>query len=1197
MRIPQDLPKPLQGTFLIEASAGTGKTETLSDLVLFLVAMEKRSLSEILVVTFTEAATEELKGRILQRLRQALETLDNRGNVDERLSYLLSAEKNQDEIRARIKLALSCFDEAAIFTIHGFCHKILKEHAFESGFLFDLEMIRDQRAIVQEIVDDFWRNQMATLPEIFVRHLHNRTGNFPDGLAGFAVQVLRQAQLEIILPEPFPDIADLEREASSGFQTLVEIWAGEKRRIHHLLLEDPGLNRRSYSTARLAGWITETDDFLKSGNFLQDWPSREKFHAENITKACKKGCEPLGHLFFDACSKFSQSLEALLDALDVLTLYFKNDLVDFARSELKARKSRLNIRSFDDLLSDFRDALHEGGGFLARVVREKFPVALVDEFQDTDPVQYKIFHTLYSKPESLLFLIGDPKQAIYSFRGADIFTYMKAGRHARKMVLDRNWRSAPKLVHSINALFGPHRNPFVFEEIKFESIAAARAELDGYLLEDGRPISDPMQIWFFRRQEESGVIDRKTADCRISEAVAGEISNLLDKAQRGRVTLGDRPLEAGDMAVIVRRNREALLIRDALRAIGIPAVIHSNESLFATREAETLLKVLKGVADPGSERAVRAALASPLFGLTWPDLYDLFENEEQWEGQVERFHNWLTLWQEQGFIAMAGDLLRREKIRLRLLSRWDGERQLTNLIHCLEILHHTAVTKHLGVKSLVKWFSAQIEERPEKDEYQLRLETDRQAVNVITIHHSKGLGFPVVFCPYSWDGLKSEKHGVFFHDPEADNRYCLDMGSSRLEERRKIMEREALAENLRLLYVALTRSKHRCYVAWGAFKGAESSALAYLFHSRPATLGNSLDGVFPDFSLRSDEELLADIEKRAELAGGDIFVTEAPVMHGARPAQVEAETAHFQAAEFSGRIDRGWELTSFTSLARGATTYDESRDRAEEFSAEEPIPAASMAMMANETADIFSFPRGSKAGLCLHGILEKFDFSLEDQTGTKTLVQEELHRYQFDAEQWTPVVLAMLAKVASAPLAYGASKFCLRDLKTPGRLTEMEFHFPVNGISSIELNSLIKNGFSSTPGPSLPEKAGQVFSARLQGFLKGFIDLVFEYQGRYYLIDWKSNFLGNSLEDYNRGNLQAVMDRELYHLQYHLYCLALHKFLRTRLPDYDYDHHFGSVFYFFLRGIDPHISTEYGIYTTRPKLETIEHLEKIFRRE
>lgn len=1200
MNVLETLPTPLKGVFLIEASAGTGKTETVSDIFLRLVVLEKRSIGEILVVTFTEAATEELKNRIMKRLRQAVDIVENPLSGDDRLTHLFASAGDLRDIKNRLNAALKCFDEAAIFTIHGFCHKILQENAFESGFLFDLELTSDQRMLFQEIVDDFWRIQTAELPEIFVHHLMRtafcegveRKG--PDGLAAFANQVLRQPEVKVILPDRPAVISDIEDKAFLLHKQLFEMWESKKEQLQALLLEEEGLNRRSYPPARIPAWIEETNRYFFTRDLSAHWTSLEKFCVENLVKACKKGFEPLRHPFFSLCSEFKQTLQKRAEGLDLNTLFFKKDLIAFLRQELPIRKARLQIRSFDDLLNNLRDSLMGTRNSLAETIRKKFPVALVDEFQDTDQVQYQIFKTIYSTPDSLLFLIGDPKQAIYSFRGADIFTYMAAGRNARKIPLDKNWRSAPQLVAAVNCLFAPHKNPFVFDDIRFTPIPAARAELGEALCEDGVPLTAPLQLCFFHRREGAGVIDRKSADRIIPAAVAEEILTLLEKGRDGTVILDGRTLDAGDIAVIVRKNRETILIRDALRGKGIPAIIHSNESLFASAEACAVLKLLQGISNPANERLGRAALATHLFGMDWARLFELFEDEEEWEPWVEKFHDWHRIWQDRGFIAMAGQLMSEEKIRERVLGRADGERQLTNLIHCFELLHKTAVQKHLGVKSLVKWFACQVEECSEKEEYQLRLETDRKAVNVITIHRSKGLGFPVVFCPYSWFGIRSGSKSVFYHDPDRENLFCFDMGSSHLEKHKKIMEKEILSENMRLLYVALTRAKYRCYLYWGAFKGAETSALSYLFHSRQPGVRNSLEGVFPNFSEAGDEELLADIGKRVDLSKGSIQLTNPPESRGDGFVHSLEFCGPLEAATFSTRIDRAWEISSFSSLTSGKKAWDDFPEYVEELREQGAESTLEVDPEASPVADIFRFPRGVKAGLCFHSIFEKAEFRCEEKNAVKELIRQELRHYRFDEWLWVEPVYTMLENVLSVPLKPFERTFRLAEIERPNRLFEMEFCFPMQGVSGSRLAEIFAAEPSDDIGESFLKKLNNLPMEHLNGFLKGFIDVVFQHENRFFLLDWKSNFLGNRPEDYRRNRIQEVMDDEFYHLQYHLYCLALHKYLRTRISDYDYRKHFGAVFYVFLRGVDAASGPEFGIYETRPPARLIEKLEEFF---
>jgi exodeoxyribonuclease V beta subunit len=1201
MNVLEVLPTPLKGVFLIEASAGTGKTETVSDIFLRLIVLDKRPVNEILVVTFTEAATDELKNRIIKRLRQGLDIIRNPLVKDDRLTPLFQNAGDPQDIKTRLNAALTCFDEAAIFTIHGFCHKILQENAFESGFLFDLELSSDQRMVIQEIVEDFWRIQTSRLPELFVRHLmgagfsRSRERRGPGGLAAFALGVLNQPQLEVILPEGPANLSVLEAEVCLQYKQLSELWASGKIEIQTLLQGEEGLNRRSYPVASIPAWIEETDNFFSSADILTSWSCREKFCTESLGRACKKGFEPLRHSFFDLSSEFNLNLQKLTEGLDLNILFFKKELIDYLRHELVKRKAHLHIRSFDDLLTNLRDSLQGEQKSLARAIRKKFPVALVDEFQDTDQVQYQIFKTIYSTPDSLLFLIGDPKQAIYSFRGADIFTYMSAGRNARKILLDKNWRSAPKLVEAVNCLFEPHNNPFIFDDIRFMPTPAARAELGEALCEGGIPLVDPLQFWFFRRPEGAKAIDRKLADRIIPEAVAEEILTLLKKGKTGQVTLEGRPLDAADIAVIVRKNRETILIRDALREKGIPAVIHSSESLFASTEAQAVLKLIKGISDPANDRLVRTALASHLFEKDWSKLFELFENEAQWELWIEKFHDWHRIWQERGFIAMAGSLMSQEKIRERLLGCPDGERQLTNLIHCFEILHTTAVQKHLGIKSLVTWFSRQIEDCPEKEEYQIRLETDRKAVNVITIHRSKGLGFPIVFCPYSWFGIRSDSQSVFFHDPGRDNRFCFDMGSTSLEEHKKIMEKEILSENMRLLYVALTRAKHRCYLAWGAFKGAETSSLSYLFHARQPVSQHSLDGVFPDFAKVCDQVLLADIEKRTARSKGSIHVTEPPESYSDSFDQGINVPGSLEVTPFSGRIDPGWEISSFSSLTFGKNTANDLSDYLDEIYEKETPPAFDMEPDVLGAPNIRSFPRGAKAGLCFHSILEKMDFCCKERAVWKDLTRQQLQHYRFDESSWVEPVFNMLENVFSIPLTPFERPFFLADIRPDKRLSEMEFFFPMNDVSAFRLAEIFAAENSQDISETFMRRLKNLSSHQISGFLKGFIDLVFEHEGRFFLVDWKSNFLGDRPENYSRERIQEVMDGELYHLQYHLYCLAMHKYLRTRISDYDYEKHFGAVFYLFLRGVDPAAGSEYGVYQTRPSAQLIENLELFFK--
>jgi exodeoxyribonuclease V beta subunit len=408
------------------------------------------------------------------------------------------------------------------------------------------------------------------------------------------------------------------------------------------------------------------------------------------------------------------------------------------------------------------------------------------------------------------------------------------------------------------------------------------------------------------------------------------------------------------------------------------------------------------------------------------------------------------------------------------------------------------------------------------------------------------------------------------------------------------MEKEIHGENMRLLYVALTRAKHRCYLAWGAFKGAETSPLAYLFHSRLPVRENSLEGVFPSFSQMSDQELLADIEKCSDRARGSIHLKLPPERTGEHFVQSLNQPESFQAATFSTRVATSWEIGSFSSMMSGRKESNNFSEHLEEYREIDGEAVLKKDPVEFLLPNIFGFPRGTKAGLCLHSILEKGDFDLRKKGSLEELIRDELRQYRFDDSLWLETVQRTLEKVFSSPLPAFGNTFCLADIAKRQCLTEMEFFFPVQKVNTDCLKEIFSAETTGDVSASFVKRLQMLSFQQLDGFFKGFIDLVFEHQGRFYLVDWKSNYLGNRLEDYHRNRLQEVMDKEYYHLQYHLYCLALDKYLRTRIPDYDYERDFGTVFYIFLRGVEPASGPQFGIYQTRPSARIIENLKQLF---
>jgi exodeoxyribonuclease V beta subunit len=751
------------------------------------------------------------------------------------------------------------------------------------------------------------------------------------------------------------------------------------------------------------------------------------------------------------------------------------------------------------------------------------------------------------------------------------------------------------LITAINTIFSHADRPFIYEDIPFQPAVPATKK-DSEVLRIHGPATSPLHIWFLeagKATESRNVIGKMRARELISTAVAAEISRLLSLGRDNKALLGERPLKEGDVAVLVRRNSEARLIQEALSALNIPSVLHSAANLFDSHEALEMERLLAGIAEPGQAQAVRAALATDMMGVKGEDLDALLGDEARWERWLLMFKQYHDLWNEYGFIRMFRFLLFEQTILTRLMSLPHGERRNTNVLHLSEVLHQASVQRKLGITGLLKWLSEQRDPSALRlEEHQLRLETDENAVKVVTIHKSKGLEYPVAFCPFLWDGsrIRKSKDPFAFHNQEDEMRLTLDLGSPGKDENRVFAEKEQLAENLRLLYVALTRARNRCYFVWGRFNEAESSAPAYLFHPPGSWEGNVVDSIEAKFVGLSEEDMLADIETLQAKAGGAIRLCKMPIEKGKTYSPPPGKSVRLACRRFSGDIDRSWRISSFSSLISGrahrADLADHDVASLPESADEKTLEALKME---EAPAGFFAFPKGAKAGTFLHDIFEHLDFAQNDALPMKRLVAEKLQEYGFEST-WQETLCHMIHNVLSVPLEPNRWDFTLSRIQNTDRLTELEFHFPLKSISPGGLKRLFQEHTRHKHLTHLPEQMEQLRFSPIRGFMKGFIDMVFQFEGRFYLVDWKSNFLGSRLEDYDQAGLAAAMEEGFYVLQYHLYVIALNQYLHLRLPGYDYETHFGGSYYIFLRGVDPERGPDFGIYRDRPAAAFINEL-------
>jgi len=1115
------LETPLEpGITLLEASAGTGKTYAIAGIYLRLVAEAGLRVEEILVVTFTRAATAELRGRIRNLLALAQRSAAGRPMPTSGEAALVSAilaRTDRTVVGARLASALETFEQAPVCTIDSFCQRVLQEHAFETRTLFDAEFAADVAEERNRWVDDFWRRRFYG-PSGAVRARM-------AGSAGVTVESLR----------------DLAR----ALQNLAEFTV------------DPDFESGAVS-ARLAAEREAGDGTAVDEEVLRVWAAA--LRAEFV-------------------GGFRRGLSEALERRRSLTF-----------SDLRQR------------LSEALEGSHGPG--LVDSVRRRMRAALIDEFQDTDPVQFSLFRRLFADGTTrhLLCLVGDPKQAIYSFRGADVFAYLDAaGLVSRRYTLPANYRSESRLVDAVNAVFGrPGANPFVLPAIGFEPVEA-RGPADRNPFEEAGIRRPPLQVdWW---EPGPGETVKAAQASAVAEKVADRIARMLWDPRTGFAQPGGGfvRLRPRDVAVLVVRHGEAVLVEEALRARGIATVRQTQERIFGTSEAAQLRLWMRALVVGATERELRAAAAGVLVGWSARGLDDAGRHPARWSRMVAAFAEHGERWRRLGFLAAWEAFVSGSDLRDRLLPLPDGERRFTNLAQLAEILQRAATADRLGPQALLDWFErhlADADGSPD-DEHLLRLDRDDDAVRLVTIHASKGLEYPVVFCPFLWEpNSVRRKTGapVAFHDPDDERRLHVDVsGAGEAYERAKeIADGEGVAERLRLIYVALTRARNRCHVVWGAVPrrngGSEGSALGWLLH--PPADADRIP--LREVAERLKERLkpgkeFADLRGELEdwmgsLTAGSVALTELTSAGGSGPAELPPTDRAFQPVPraFRGSIASDWRVASYSSLTGNA------RELPEADTEPETLPVA-----AEPVAESLPMPdpfRGTAAGEVLHAILERLPGLADPEAGLEGLVAERLEIGGYKIPGLVPRVVGQIRRTLAAPLAgTDGSPFRLSDVPMSGWRCEVPFHLPLRRIVPADLAEVAARHGRPGDWKRWPEALSRLGFEPVRGYLTGKIDLVFRQDGRFHVVDWKSNVLGPRPEDYTPKAVFEAMLGSQYLLQYHLYLLALDRHLAARMPGYDPARHLGGAWYLFVRGTDPEHPGR-GVFHDRPSPEFLREL-------
>ncbi|WP_434578599.1 exodeoxyribonuclease V subunit beta [Pseudomonas sp. Z5-35] len=1209
-QIPLALAFPLRGSQLIEASAGTGKTFTISALYLRLVLGHGgpqnrfgRELlpPQILVVTFTDAATKELRERIRTRLAEAARFFRDEIPAPDSLIAALRDEFDAEQWAAcanRLDIAAQWMDEAAVSTIHSWCQRMLREHAFDSGSLFTQTLETDHSELLGEVLRDYWRlfcysmqgealswvrthwgGPAALLPRVrglFASERGNGDGLAPAELIATSLQERSAALLDLKAPW--------------------RQWAVELLEICQQGVANKSVDGRKMQARYFEPWFQKITAWVEdeSLELLDIGTGFTRLTPEGMAEAWKG--EVPNHPGLDAMS----GLKASLDALPTPEAAVLQHAAQWVGARFEAEKRRRAEMGFDDMLLRLDAALQaEGGERLASLIREQFPVALIDEFQDTDPVQYRIFESIYriedNDPETGLFLIGDPKQAIYAFRGADIYTYLRARQATagRLHTLGTNFRSSHAMVSAVNHVFQSAesrpqgRGAFLFREPSGRNpVPFLPVESQGRkesLWVAGQAMA-ALNIWHLASDQPiSGAVYRQ----QMAAACASEITALLNGGQLGRDGFVQeetmrRGILPADIAILVRDGKEAQAVRGELSARGVRSVYLSDkDSVFASQEARDLLAWLKACAEPDVERPLRAALASITLNLPLTELERLNQDELAWESRVMQFRGYRMVWRTQGVLPMLRRLLHDFKLPQALMTRDDGERVLTNLLHLCELLQQAAVELD-GEQALIRYLSEHLALTGQAGEEQiLRLESDEQLVKVVTIHKSKGLEYPLVFLPFicSTKPVDGSRLPLHYHDETGQAQISLSPTPELIIK----SDDERLAEDLRLLYVALTRAQHACWLGVADLKrGSNNRSILHL-----SALGYLLGAGAPLTESVGLRRWLEDLQQGSQAV--NCLEMPQPSAEHYRPARNDALL--LEPLLPVRKASENWWIASYSalrfgdSLNAGSDTAPENPQAQKLFDDERLDPDAPREAVA-AGGDIHRFPRGPNPGTFLHGLLEWA--AGEGFPTTPGIIEDAIAR-RCNRRGWNGWINTLgdwLLHLITTPLPSGADQAPVVLGHLERFQVEMEFWFASHKVDVLKLDDLVCR---STHGGVARIAAEPVL---LNGMFKGFIDLTFEHDGRYYVADYKSNWLGIDDAAYTEQAMeQSILDNR-YDLQYVLYLLALHRQLKARLPDYDYDRHVGGALYIFLRGTR---AASQGVYFTKPPRTLIEQLDRLFQ--
>ncbi len=1171
---------PLDRAILAEAAAGTGKTYSIQTLYLRLVLERQLPVESIMVVTFTKAAAAELRNRLRTILRSALDFMETGKAEDERVRNICGKIPDQNSAHTLLKAALLDFDRACIVTIHSFCQSVLTHSAFESGIPFRTDLRADSSGLVMDLFTDYFR-KAAYAPDAESSYEYAGLTLFlktPDALAGRLLRFVKSPEQKIDFEYP--------EDPARARQEMEEALSG----LRAAFSEGTSFARLSLNGGYKPEWFSKEFETIASEKTLPadmfrmviEFPDEADFFLK-IPKKRNAGPDPAVRAALDSFlrSKLHTRLCKLKMSVRRYSISLLADAAKTVREEFRSRRHQQNFHTFDDLIGDVCERLVPGSPLLS-ALQTRYGAGIVDEFQDTDSRQYAIFRRIFieGRKDTPFFMVGDPRQAIYSFRGGDIYSYYAAKAECpeeNRFSLLANYRSAPALVESVNRLFDPSANPFADPLLRPEgSIAGLSAESS--LFRDGRPEQFPLRVCVL---PDADALSREEVFSHSCRACAGTIVSMLKDRS---LTIEGRPLRPGDFTVLCTKNSECARMLDALAEFGLPSVLADKRIVYDTPEASGLAKVLHAILSRTDSVAAADAMLTPYVGI--PERLGDPGFEAAAAEAREKFACLFKAWESESFFRMFCEMMQIFDIGKRLLSTPGGERALTNMIHLRDLLTGASLEGFSAPDALLNYLERQLsenlrEEASPDSELGLRLETDRPAVTIMTVHRSKGLQFPFVMLPtmfaYGAPMTIASVPDSPFHASDGTIRVSMH-GIADSNRGRACLEE--FQDCMRVAYVAFTRAKYGCHVFYGRPRQAPRngfflSVLDWLFLYRNVEIPEDANG------------FLTEVEKspRQNQIPGDWIELPPPEKDARYSSREQPETPALP--PWKGMSTLQWRILSYTALSPHSRAV--SRVYAEERDDDDPgSGTVPLRRNAGELDPVFRVPAGDITGNAVHKILQELDFAASPEEIRSSVARNlrffGMIRGDDDPRGIIDIVCRIIRNTLNAPLkTQEGEAFTLASAVTASsRASEMHFDMSLRpGFNSAALLDFASGYIRRKFGAEIPKTAARRTDS---GIFTGAADLVFRFHDRFYIVDWKTNSIGARFNNFCGKALENEMFGNSYHLQYLIYCAAIAEYLRVRTGKSVFP---AGVCYLFVRGISPD-SPGRGVFQDFPAPDVIE---------